>query len=120
MTPTLTDTQPEAPTVPDSERKGGCSAMPGSALLACPFCGGRARFSGTYDEMSGWGDKEWGNVYCAHCGIRTPDENWNSRGLHKDEATKIWNERDMGRSHREKQQRLHEDAVRASLNSAAL
>ena len=32
MTPTPTDTQPEAPTVPDSERKGGCSAMPGSAF----------------------------------------------------------------------------------------
>ena len=32
MTPTPTDTPPEAPTVPDSERKGGCSAMPGSLL----------------------------------------------------------------------------------------
>ena len=32
MTPTPTDTQPEAPTVPDSERKGGCSAMAGSVI----------------------------------------------------------------------------------------
>ena len=32
MTPTPTDTPPEAQTVPDSERKGGCSAMPGSPL----------------------------------------------------------------------------------------
>ena len=28
---TLTDTPPEAPNAPDSERKGGCSAMAGSA-----------------------------------------------------------------------------------------
>jgi hypothetical protein len=32
MTPTPTNTQSEAPTVPDSERKGGCSAMAGSQL----------------------------------------------------------------------------------------
>ena len=117
---TPTDIPPEAPTVPDESGKGGCSAMPGSALFACPFCGGAARFSSTYDEMSGWGDKEWGNVYCTHCGIRTPDEKWNSRGMRKDNAIRLWNERDTGRCHRENQQRLNEDAARASLNSAAL
>jgi hypothetical protein len=31
MTPTPTDAPPEALMVPDSERKGGCSVMPGSA-----------------------------------------------------------------------------------------
>ena len=32
MTPTPTDTQPEAPMVPNSEQKGGCSAVAGSFL----------------------------------------------------------------------------------------
>jgi hypothetical protein len=38
MTPTPTDIPPEAPTVRDSERKGGCSAMAGSTFTACADC----------------------------------------------------------------------------------
>ena len=68
---TPTDTQPKDPNVPDSERKGGCSARPGSdeeygeefwcrmafSESKCPFCG----TAGLEVDYSSFGT----DLYCA-------------------------------------------------------